>query len=50
MSSGGEGDSAHPTSAHTFAHTTTKPISTNTNLVLNHDCHIQSFYEYFLQS
>ena len=25
-------------------------IATNTNLVLNHDYHIQSFYEYFLQS
>ena len=25
-------------------------VATNTNLVLNHDCHIQSFYEYFLQS
>ena len=25
-------------------------IATNTNLVLNHDYHIQSFYERFLQS
>lgn len=25
-------------------------VATNTNLVSNHDCHIQSFYEYFLQS
>ena len=49
MSSGEVGDSVSPTSAHAFAHTTTKPIATNTNLAANADYHLQSFYEYLLQ-
>ena len=43
------GGSASQTSAHTFAHTTTKPIAANTNLAASADYHQQSFYEYLLQ-
>ena len=43
------GGSASQTSAHVFAHTTTKPIATNTNLVASRDYRVQSSYERYLQ-
>ena len=43
------GGSVSQTSAHTFAHTTTKPIATNTNLAANRDYRVQSSYERYLQ-
>ena len=45
MSNSGEGTSV----PHAFAHTTTKPIATNTNLAANRDCRVQSLYERYLQ-
>ena len=45
MSSGGEGASV----PHAFAHTTTKPIATNTNLAASRDYRVQSLYEQYLQ-
>ena len=49
MSNSEVGGSVSQTSAHTFAHTTTKPIATNTNLAANRDCLVQSLYEQYLQ-
>lgn len=45
MSKGERGDSA----PHSSAHTTTKPIATNTNLAANRNCRVQSLYEQYLQ-
>ena len=49
MGNGERGDSAPHAFAHSSAHTTTKPIATNTNLAASADYHQQSFYEYLLQ-
>ena len=49
MSNSEVGGSASQTFAHIFAHTTTKPIATNTNLAANRDCRVQSLCEQYLQ-
>lgn len=44
MSNGERGDSTPRAFAHSSAHTTTKPIATNTNLAANRDYRVQSLF------